>query len=99
MALKQKLSPPQISGILPAFTIGGEQSSTISIPFILNYSVGAKDFDRIAIIIKTVSTGIEKLRTTTTNFQFDDVKRCYIAHFPCFEDAQIGQYYKVQIAC
>lgn len=98
MALK-KLSPPQISGILPAFTIGGEQSSTISIPFILNYSVGAKDFDRIAIIIKTVSTGIEKLRTTTTNFQFDDVKRCYIAHFPCFEDAQIGQYYKIQIAC
>lgn len=99
MELKKKLSPPQISGILPAFTIGGEQSSTISIPFILNYSVGAKDFDRIAIIIKTVSTGIEKLRTTTTNFQFDDVKRCYIAYFPCFEDAQIGQYYKVQIAC
>ena len=93
--LLKKLSPPQISNILPAFIKGKD----ITIPFVLNSSVGAKQFNKVAIIIKTVSTGIVKLELSTSEYYYNEDKRCYIVHFPCFEDAQVGQHYKIQIAC
>ena len=97
MAVIMKLSPPQINGMLPAFTRDGK---VITVPFTLSSAIGASQFNKVCINIKTVSTGINKGSQETTDYYYDYDKRCYMARFKNIDFTQLqeGQYYKIQIA-
>jgi myo-inositol-hexaphosphate 3-phosphohydrolase len=63
--------PPLIEGKLPAFAIDPDPNSTgkitFNIPYRLNKAVSTEDFSRMAIMIKTVTTGTVKLDSDTQN--------------------------------
>lgn len=93
--LEHKLNPPQINNTLPAFISGG----TLTVPFNLNRSVGRNEFKRIAIIIRTVQTNVEKYTGFTESMPFNPKTRMYEAKFTLDTfTPEVGQYYKVQIA-
>jgi hypothetical protein len=52
--MDNKLYPPQLNGNLPAFCEVGN----IIIPYGLNKAVGIKDFNKIHLMIKKVSTNL-----------------------------------------
>lgn len=100
-----KLSPPQIESKLPAFVKGN-----IQIPFNLNRAVGRNEVGSVKLLIKTVQTNIVKAIIETSNISERYGKKGYTATFTTmsgFNDKnqavtfipQIGQYYKVQLAC
>lgn len=72
MSLERKLNPPQIEVKLPAFC-----GSDINIPFTLTRAVSPVDFNKIAVIVKSVQTNIEKLNWITPNFYYDSAARTY----------------------
>jgi len=49
-----KLLPPSIDGKLPA-----QIGDTLCIPYAHNRTVGADDYDKMSLLIKTISTGLE----------------------------------------
>lgn len=100
--LERKLNPPQISSKLPAFT-----GKKLIIPFDLTKAVSPVDFDKVAIIVKSVQTGLIKMQYVTTNYYYDSSSRTYKAEFNIDDynataakefNPEVGQYYKVQIA-
>lgn len=91
-----KLYPPQIESSLPAFV-----GSIILVPFELNRAVGRSEFDEISLIVKAVSTGVQKIITKTDKILYRNDEQRYYAEFKLDENIfkpQVGQYYKVQIA-
>ena len=105
-----RLSPPQIESKLPAFAKDSEGLVSINIPFTLNRAVGRDEVKEVKILIKTVQTNIVKAILTTTNISERYGKRGYVATFSEMEgkndknqnvtfEPQIGQYYKIQLAC
>ena len=56
----QKLYPPMLNGVLPAFSKDEDNDITevkITVPFTMNKTVNRDDIDGFALMIKTVSTG------------------------------------------
>ena len=105
-----RLSPPQIESKLPAFAKNTEGVFNIAIPFVLNRAVGRDEVKEVEILIKTVQTNIVKAILKTSNISERYGKRGYIATFTNMRglnnknqvvtfEPQIGQYYKVQVAC
>lgn len=105
-----RLSPPQIESKLPAFAKNTEGIFNIIIPFALNRAVGRDEVKEVEILIKTVQTNIVKAILRTSNISERYGKRGYIATFTSMQglndknqvvtfEPQIGQYYKVQVAC
>ena len=103
MALITKLNPPQLASKLPAFAYNKNQtSSTLTIPFNLNRSVGKNQFNSVAVIVKSVQTNVEKYSgiTTIVNYNYKNHNYEAVVALPNSESfPQAGQYYKVQIAC
>jgi hypothetical protein len=103
MALITKLNPPQLASKLPAFAYNKNQtSSTLTIPFNLNRSVGKNQFNSVAVIVKSVQTNVEKYSGITTVVNYNYKNHNYEAVVALPNSAffpQAGQYYKVQIAC
>lgn len=106
MSLDMKLNPPQINNKLPAFAYTKDKKegdqNLITIPFNLNRSVGKNEVGGLYLIIKTVQNNIQKaiLHTTTMSEKYGS--RGYEANFQFSDEIftpQIGQYYKVQLAC
>lgn len=96
MALQSKLNPPQLSSKLPAFDY---RATVIEIPFTLNKTVSRAQFEKLNLIIKTVSSNEEKLNTASNFISYNTVTRTYKAVFPIMNFIpNMGQYYKVQIA-
>lgn len=73
MSLEKKLNPPQLAPKLPACA-----GNTIQIPFALNKSVSPKDFNKIAILIKTVQSNVIKLQHITTNYFLNKEEQLYV---------------------
>lgn len=109
--------PPLIEGKLPAFAINPDPNSTekisFSIPYRLNKAVSTEDFSRMAIMIKTVTTGTIKLDSDTQSCAetyYLTSNNLYSANFTIDRDENendtslttftpaIGNYYKVQLA-
>lgn len=94
-----KLYPPYIENVLPAFTYDAER---IIIPFQINRTVNRNDFKRLAIIIKTVSSGAIKVNGALSvgEVRYNPNKGCYEAQFTLRDqfEPRIGQYYKIQLA-
>ena len=92
-----KLYPPYIDRELPAFT-----GSVITVPFSLNKTVNRTDFDKVAIIIKSVQSNSLKVSNKTTSLiTYDEKTKKWLAKFDLLDESfkpLIGQYYKVQIA-
>lgn len=87
------LNPPYVENKSPAF-----YGNAIVIPFQLNRAVGINDFQAIAAIVKTVSTGAILINETRiTNYVYDNKIGCYKVTIPA-TSLNVGQYYKVQIA-
>lgn len=94
--LNNKLNPPQIKATLPAFVY---EDNELTIPFELGRTVSKNQFDGIVILVRSVQTNVEKYHEATNLITYDPEKNIWKAKF-IIEDsfAQIGQYYKVQIA-
>lgn len=94
--LNNKLNPPQISATLPAFIY---EDNELTVPFNLNRAVGENEFNKIAILVRSVQTGVEKYQSNTDLITYDSEDNIWKAKF-VIEDsfAQVGQYYKIQIA-
>lgn len=93
-----KLYPPYIENVLPAFDY---KIAMITVPFQLNRAVNRNDFKRLAIIIKTVSTGAIKVNEALSESIIYNVENnCYEAKFNLRNkfQPQIGQFYKIQVA-
>jgi hypothetical protein len=89
-------------------------ATILHIPYILNKAVSLNDFDQMAIMIKTVTTGAMKYNYTTVSkaeSYYLTAKSLYNAVFTIYKDDSkedepdiptftpiIGNYYKVQIA-
>ncbi len=99
MAYTTRLNPPQISSKIPAFS-----ENVMKIPFVLNKAVSPIQFNKIAIIVKTVSTNTTVMTGETSSYYYDYDKHCYFAFFNNLKDdykfsPKVGQYYKISIAC
>ena len=94
-----KLYPPYIENVLPAFDY---KVAMITVPFQLNRAVNRNDFKRLAIIIRTVSTGAIKVDETLSSetIIYNVENNCYEAKFDLRNkfQPQIGQFYKIQVA-
>lgn len=102
-----KLYPPKIDNILPAFTltvVNGEFS--IVVPYYLNAAIGYEDFSKIAYIIRSASSNNEIINgiLEKSNYSnFNATKQCYELSIPINKetyknDFLQGQHYKIQIA-
>jgi hypothetical protein len=84
--MANKLYPPVIDNILPAFV-----GNIIEVPFQLNRAVGRNEFDKVSIIVKTVSTGSVKIDGATTSIiNYNAKKKTYTAIFNLDENFLIG---------
>ena len=90
-----KLYPPYIDSKLPAF-YSVDNKVNIQIPFQMNRAVGIDEVLSMKVLIKTVSTNIEKIPTDLiTTIDWNN----YIVNISAAADLFIeGQYYKFQIA-
>lgn len=80
-----KLLPPSIDGKLPA-----QIGDTLCIPYTHNRAVGANDYDKMSLLIKTISTGLEVATLKgdkEANFNLKNT-----------QPLTIGQFYKAQLA-
>lgn len=97
-----KLYPPYVESKIPAmaYDLSTNESLILRVPFQLNKAVGRAEFNKVSIIIKTVSTGtIKDDGITTSDIIYDTNTRAYYALFVLDKTKyDIGQYYKVQIA-
>lgn len=85
-----KLFAPLITSI-PAFEIGNK----IIIPFETGLATGLSQIDSFSLLIKTVSTNIEKCVLTSNVIENEAV----IFDISTLDIFTIGQYYKMQLAC
>ena len=103
-----KLYPPYIEGKLPAF-VRKTNDTKITIPFQLNPLVGSGDFNRMILLLKTISGKQVRGTIATQAYYFLETetgeKRMGFADFSIpeeddkwVEEIQVGQYYKAQIA-
>lgn len=89
-----KLYPPYIEGTLPAI-IKQDDQLTITIPFILNRAVSSSEVSALRCKIKTVNTNQNILLLNTTEWSNGEV----VFAFNNTNPLQIGQSYKIQLAC
>lgn len=102
-----KLYPPYIEGKIPAFVKAG--TITLTVPFQLNPLVGKNDFDKLVLVLKSISG--EQLRgiiEATPYYVYEennqDIHMGYadfkipVADKDWTTPINIGQYYKVQVA-
>ena len=91
-----KLNPPIVDSKSPAQVslIG------ITIPFVMNKSVGWADFDSVVMILKTVQTNQQLAILECTRDSLYVKDGVYQAYFESNKNLPllIGQYYKVQLA-
>jgi hypothetical protein len=82
MALKARLNPPQLMSKLPAFDY---KATVIEVPFNLNKTVSRAQFEKLNLIIKTVSSNEEKLNTASNFIAYNAATRTYKAVFPIMD--------------
>jgi hypothetical protein len=70
-----KLYPPKIDNILPAFCASSEEEVFITIPFWLNPAVGENDFLSISYIIKAATSNRIVETATTNTFEYNAQKK------------------------
>ena len=95
----QMLSPPLLSGIIPAF-YSNESGIVITIPFSMNRVVSLSQVDAFQVKIKTIQSGhqlyserIEKLSN-----QDNYIKLTIPKEHSKYSSFRVGQSYKIQIA-
>ena len=89
-----KLPPPKIDNILPAFVETNNNKVEILIPYELNMSIKDGDFDKIKYIIRS-STINKEIKTGTINIDRGQRKLTLSLSKNLFI---LGQYYNIQIA-
>ena len=102
MALIPKLNPPHLHSKLPAFIKEEGKDISLVVPFTLNRSVSTKQFKTLSIIIKSVQNNIVKFQGTSLRYYYNYFTNSYNAVFNIVQKSnfpEVGQYYKVQIAC
>ena len=102
-----KLNPPQIeSSLLPIIENEVDSGSekikvyTITIPLYSNPSVGINEIGGLSVVIKTVSTGLQK-EALQYKFTQEEIDSMYFGKkliITLDKDYSVGQYYKVQCA-
>ena len=95
MALQSKLSPPIIETKLPA------QAGKLSIPFNFSRAVSPKQVDKMALILRSVQGNKELATTPLESVSINlNSNGFYVANFKIGNlPLEVGQYYKVQLAC
>lgn len=95
-----KLYPPKIDNILPAFTVDKDNNSKVKIiiPYWLNDSVGENDYDNIEYVIKSALTNNQVASGTIKKTGFNNEEKCYQLILTIDDVFTVGQYYKFQIA-
>ena len=93
----QKLSPPQLSGTIPAF-YSNDEGIVITIPFSMNRVVSLSQVDGFQIKIKTIQSGEQlcSIYVTKSLNQGNEIQ--FIIKDDNKNKFKIGQYYKVQVA-
>jgi hypothetical protein len=104
-----KLYPPYLDGTVPSFySVADEQtgllvSTSITIPFATNKSVGINDIIGFSLKIKTIQTNT-LVGTATVEYQIgsEEIKDIVLNQQVTFDlthlNLTLGQYYKVQLA-
>lgn len=90
-----KLNPPHLNNKLPSFYVGNNFS--LNIPFELNRSVGISEFNKMKILIKSISSGVEKYSGESSSVNKENGVASFSISTNTF-NPQIGQYYKIQLA-
>lgn len=106
------LYPPQVDTKLPAFYASSNGKIILRVPFHLNRAHAREEFNGMAIILKTVTTGAVKYQHTANNgdIHYDKNTKSYYVEYDLTSVSQlppedknffapvVGQYYKLQIA-
>lgn len=95
--------PPIIEGKIPACVKNADGSTVITVPYILNKAVGNNDYDSMYLLVKTVTTGTEKIRQKTNSCKILNTSTNMLTAAFTIEQTDankltIGNYYKVQVA-
>lgn len=94
--------PPQIEKKLSAFVYDGGDVTIINIPYLLNKAISFASFNKMAVSIKTTTTGTVKWTGETNECKmYSNVFHSYYASFTIPKTdftPTPGNYYKIQIA-
>lgn len=107
MAGTQKLYPPVINGTIPAFT-----GTSLSVPFVMNRSVGRSQIKGFALKLKTVQSNTviisdlfsanysvdENNGVVTFSLDYPQSSSSSITPYMDTDKLLVGQYYKLQLA-
>lgn len=89
-----RLNPPIVDSIIPAQV----SKEKLTIPFMMNRSVGWADFDKIQIIVKTAQTNVVLATSECSKTSLYLKNNIYYADFNGNFPFKEGQYYKIQLA-
>ena len=94
-----KLLPPLLEGVLPAFYSDGE-GIDVTIPFSMSRGVSANQVHGFAIKIKTIHSGLQLFTTQITDSSAvkNFLQSQKIIFYATSSKFYVGQFYKVQIA-
>ena len=97
--MSQKLSPPLLSGSIPAFC-STEQGIEITIPYSMNRVVSLNQVSGFQIKIKTVqgSSELITVQVDKVENQGNEIKLLIFKHNEDYKRFKVGQYYKIQVA-
>ena len=94
MALISKLSPPVIENKLPA-----QYGNTLKIPFTLSRAVSRNQVNTMSMILRSVQANKDLAVIRASSFG-PNANNIYEAQFDIANvELEIGQYYKIQLAC
>lgn len=92
------LNPPIVANKI----IAQDNASNLKIPFLMNRSVGMKDFTHVIMIIKTVQSNTlltaTPLECTQESLYLQDGNYWAVFNNPYANLLKVGQYYKIQLA-
>ena len=97
MAISNKLYPPIIKSVLPAF-YKESNTFTIKIPFTMNKMVGINNVTAMFLRLKTVQTNQMKLCVSTKIFNLEQGIVTFIIENANTYDLTPGVFYKAQLA-
>jgi hypothetical protein len=97
--------PPQIERKIQAFAYEVGDVIKINVPYTLNKAISLNSFNKIALLVKSSTTGLVKWRGTTNECKmYSNILHSYYASFTIPKSGQnsfdpvAGNYYKLQIA-
>lgn len=90
-----KLSPPLVTGTIPAF-YSSDEGIVLTIPFSMNRVVSQSQIKGYSIKIKTIQSGTALYSVELYETPISEIQ--YVIPVESAKNFKIGQYYKVQIA-